>query len=258
MTDTEVSTLVESERERLTEGRDDISGAVTLRPDPGTTVPKGLLVQGHISEARAWFDAVSNEWLRRGERVYETKFEQKNRQKAQQRPWREYVMSLSTGLLGRTGLGDTATTIADRVSAPFVDGLEQRSITLRIDLAGLLASVILETDSWEPYTSNLLPSYDMRDEEWVEARYPPYVTAAEGIRRNDLERVETGIEGLISFHDRFVAGARDTSVVDASISLDACAVLALARRKGIAVTVEHEVIPDALNDPERYSVDKRL
>ena len=258
MTDTEISTLVESEREQLADGCDGIGDAVTLRPDPSTTVAKGLLVQGHISEARAWFDAVSNEWLQRGERVYETKFERKNRQKAQQRPWHEYVMSLSTGLLGRTGLGDTATTIADRVSAPFVDGLEQRSITLRIDHAGLLASIVLETDSWESYASNLLPSHDMRDEERAEARYPPYVAAAKGIRKNNPERVETGIEGLISFHDRFVAGARDASVVDASISLDACAVLALARRKGIAVTVEHEVIPDALNEPEHHSVDERL
>ena len=258
MTDKDISTLIESEREQLTEGRDDISDAVTLRPDPSTTVAKGLLVQGHISEAQAWFDAVSDEWLQGGERIYETKFEQKNRQKAQQRPWHEYVMSLLTGLLGRTGLSDTAMTIADRVSAPFVDGLEQRSITLRIDLAGLLVSVVLKTDSWESYASNLLPSYDMRDEEWVEARYPPYVAAAEGIRRNSLKRIETGIEGLISFHDRFVAGARDASVVDASISLDACAVLALARRKGIAVTVEHEVIPDALNDPEYYPISGQL
>ena len=45
MTDTEVSTLVEFKRERLTEGRDDVSDAVTLRPDPSTTVAKGLLVQ---------------------------------------------------------------------------------------------------------------------------------------------------------------------------------------------------------------------
>ena len=84
------------------------------------------------------------------------------------------------------------------------------------------------------------------------------MAAAEGIRKNNLERVETGIEGLISFHDRFVAGARDASVVDASISLNACAVLALARRKEIAVTVEHEVIPDALNDPEYYPVGGQL
>ena len=34
MTNKDISTLIESEREQLTEGRDDISDAVTLRPDP--------------------------------------------------------------------------------------------------------------------------------------------------------------------------------------------------------------------------------
>lgn len=91
-----------------------------------------------------------------------------------------------------------------------------------------------------------------RDRPWAVERYLPYGRLLRGLDAGDESAVSAGLDGLVEFHRDRVASARDADAVQQAVATDATAMLALARREGMAVTVDHELIPDALNDPEHY------
>ena len=248
------SGLTESERADLMHGCSDVSEAVAARAGRGETVAKGLLAQADTEEAKQWFAALSDEWVLRGEEIWETKFEKRDLDVAEMSPWHEYNMGLLAGILARADTEAAAHTASERVAEPFVDELDQRELEHRIDLVGMLSGFLIDSESHEAYAETLRRHVDENGDDWDRAYYLPHATVLDGIRTGDAAEVTAGITDLVAFHEEFVVGARDANVVDEAVALNACAMLALARGHGLDVSVESEYVPEALADDEYYPV----
>lgn len=254
MSGTELTDLVESERERLLDGKDGIDDAVVTFARRAQPVAVGLLALGDVADAHEWFDALTKEWIIDADNKFDAKYGSEPRKSAQLGPWEAYVNALYCAILSRDDVVSAAETVLERSTASFVDDLENRSLAHRIDLARGLSSYILDTGTVEEHMIALEESVQERDKPWAVARYLPYAQVLRGLDVGDASEVLTGIEGLLNFHQDHVASARDADVVQKAVALDATAMLALARREGMALTVEHDAIPDALNDDEQYPV----
>jgi hypothetical protein len=256
MSGTELAELVESERERLLDGKDGIDDAVVTFARRGQPVAIGLLTLGNVADAWEWFDALTEEWIIDADNKFDAKYGSEPRKSAPLGPWDAYVNALYCAILSRDDVVSVAETVLERSTASFIDDLETRSLAHRIDLARALSSTILDTETVEEYVVALEDDVREHNNPWAVARYFSYAQALRGFDSDDLSEVSAGINGLLDFHQNHVASARDADVVQKAVALDATAMLALARREGMAITINHEAIPDALNDDEYYPVGK--
>ena len=169
-------------------------------------------------------------------------------------PWNECIDGIYSSLFGRTAVTEIAEAIDKYATAEFIDELENRSLAHRIDLTRALSSYLLDAGTVEELVVALEDAVQNRDKSWAVARCLPYAQALRGLDSGDASEVEAGIEGLIQFHYDHVASARDADVIQRTVALDAAAMLALARREGVAISADHEAIPDVLNDDQHYPV----
>ena len=93
-----------------------------------------------------------------------------------------------------------------------------------------------------------------RNKPWATARYLSFVQAIRGLTTQSESKAKRGINDLLEFHEDHIVQAPDSDAVQRAVAIDATAMLALARREGVDITVEHEAIPDALNDDEHYPI----
>lgn len=149
-----------------------------------------------------------------------------------------------------------AETVYKRTTATFVDGLDKREFVYRIDLARSLSGFLLGKSTVEQHLETLEQYVTENGNEWDVARYKAYSQCIRGLVIDSQSEVEAGIEGLLEFHSEYVASARDADAVQKAVALDATAMLALARREGMDITIEHDAIPDALNDAKHYPVER--
>lgn len=250
-----VRTLVDRERDKLLEGKDGITDAVITRPNRGQTVAVGLLALDEVDEANAWFRALTDEWLIYADNKWEAKYEEEPRSPASPGPWSDYIDGLFAALLGRHDVDSVAETVHGRSTASFVDELDKREFAHQIDLAQSLSGTILGVRSVEQSLKTLEQHVAENGNEWDTDRYSAYRRFIRGLRADSEPEVSAGIEGLLDFHRDHVASARDADAVQQAVALDGTAMLALARREGMAITVDHDAVPDALNDDEHYPVE---
>jgi len=254
MSDTTLSELVKSERESLLDGKDGIDDAVVTFARRAQPVAVGLLALGDVAEAWDWFNALTDEWIIDADNKFDAKYGSEPRKSAQLGPWKAYINAIYCAILGRNDMASTAERVLERATESVIDDLENRSLAHRIDLARALSSYLLDTGTVEEHATALENAVKEQDKPWAVARYLPYVRVLRGLNGTDVSEVEAGIEGLLKFHRDHVASARDADAVQKAVALDATAMLALARREGMAITVEDELIPDALNDDEHYPI----
>lgn len=254
MSRTELAEFVTAEREQLLEGKESIDDAVVTFARRAQPVAVGLLALGDVEAARDWFDALTEEWLVDADNQYDAKYRSEPVRSAQLGPWDAYINALYCAILGREDIEETAKTVLDRATEPFVDDLENRSLAHRIDLSRALTGYLLDTGEVEEHLSTLETNVRDHDKPWALDRYLPYARLLRGLDAESASEVSAGIEGLVAFHRDHVAGARDADTVQKAVALDASAMLALARREGIAVTADYDTVPDPLNDTEYYPV----
>jgi hypothetical protein len=254
MSGTTLSEVVTSERESLLAGKDSIEDAVVTFARRAQPVAIGLLALGDVADARDWFDALTREWIVDADNKFDAKYGSEPRKSAQLGPWDAYINAMYCAILGRSDVEPTVEKVLEQVTESFVDDLENRSLAHRIDLARALSSCLLDTGTVEEDLTALEATVQDRGKPWAVARYVPSVQVLRGLAADDATEVEAGIEGLLTFHRDHVASARDADVVQKAVALDSTAMLALARREGMAITVDHEAIPDALNADEYYPV----
>ncbi|WP_256392922.1 Imm49 family immunity protein [Natronoarchaeum rubrum] len=254
MSSTTLAELVTSERESLLNGKDGIEDAVVTFARRAQSVAIGLLALGDVADAWDWLDALADEWVIDANNKFDAKYGSEPSKSAQLGPWEAYINAIYCAVLGRNTVEPTAETVLERTMEPFVDELENRSLAHRIDLARALSSYLLDTGTVAEHATALEDAVEERNKPWAVARYLPYARVLRGLDAGDVSEVEAGIEGLLEFHRNHVASARDADAVQKALALDATAMLALARRDGMAITVDHELIPDALNDAEHYPV----
>ncbi|TMT79125.1 hypothetical protein E2L06_20140 [Haloterrigena sp. H1] len=250
-----VADLVSTERNRLLDGKDGIEAAVVTRPNRAQAVAVGLLALGDVDGASDWFRALTEEWPIYANSKWDSKYEEEPRSPASPGPWSDYVDGLFAALLARQNVEDTTETVYARTTEPFVDELDKREFAHRIDLARSLSSIVLDNDTAEQHLETLEQNVAEHGSDWDRARYDAYIRFVRGLLADSKSDVLAGIEGLLEFHRDHVASARDADPVQKAVALDATAMLALARCKGMAITVDHEAIPDALNDDEYYPVE---
>lgn len=251
---TELRDLVYGEGKALLDGKDGIEDAVVTRPHRAQTVAVGLLALGDIAEAKEWFQALTEEWLIYTDNSWEAKYEREPMQSAQLGPWDDYISAIYSSILGQENVEHVAKTVHERSTAGFVDGLENRALAHRIDLARALSALLLEEPSVERHLAALERDVRDRGKPWAVDRYLPYASVIRGLRAESVVEVRDGIDGLLEFHRNRVAGARDADAVQKAVALDATAMLALARRRDIGISVDHDLIPAALNDESHYPV----
>jgi hypothetical protein len=254
MSSTELAELVESQRRRLLDGKDGIDAAVVTRPDRAQTVAVGLLALDDVDGASDWFRALIEEWSIYANSKWESKYEEEPRSPASPGPWCDYVNGIFAALLARQNVEAIAETVYGQTTEPFVDQLDKREFAHRIDLARSLSSAIVDNDTHDRHLDTLEQYVHEHGSDWEKARYDAYIRFVQGLLTDTRSDVLAGIEGLLDFHQNHVANARDADAVQEAVALDATAMLALARREGMAITVEHEAIPDPLNDDENYPV----
>jgi hypothetical protein len=251
---TELRELVYGEGKALLDGKDSIEEAVVTRPHRAQTVAVGLLALGDITEAKEWFQALTEEWLIYTDSSWEAKYEQEPMQSAQLGPWDDYISGIYSSILGQENVERLAETVHERSTAGFVDGLDNRAVAHRIDLARALSALLLEESSVDQHLDVLERYVRDRGKPWAVDRYLPYASVIRGLSGESVGEVHNGIDGLLDFHRNRVAGARDADTVQKAVALDAAAMLALARRSGIGISVDHDLIPSALNDESHYPV----
>lgn len=254
MSSTELAELVESERERLLDGKDGIDGAVVTRSNRAQTVAVGLLALEDVDEAKAWFRALTEEWLIYADNSWEARYEKEPIQSAQRGPWDDYVNAVYSALLGRQDVEDVADTVHERATEEFVDELENRDLAFRVDLVRSLSGYLVADPSLSEFIDALEQRVNEHGNDWVRDRYHAYARTLRGLQAGSDVEVSAGIEALLKFHQTHLVGGSGVDAVDEAVALDATAMLALARREGMAITIDHEAIPDALNDDEYYPV----
>lgn len=251
---TELRELVYGEGEALLTDKDGIEDAVITRPHRAQTVAFGLLALGDIAEAKEWFQALTEEWLIYTENSWEAKYEREPLQSAQLGPWKDYISGIYSSILGHENVETVAETVYARSTAAVVDGLENRELAHRVDLTRALSALLLEEPPVERHLDVLERYVRDRGKPWAVDRYLPYARVIRGLRAESPAEIYEGIDGLLDFHRDRVAGARDADAVQKAVALDATAMLALARRRGIGMSVDHDLIPAALNDESHYPV----
>lgn len=254
MADEDVRALVTDERDSLLASKASISEAVVTRPHRAQTVAVGLLALGDTEEAKTWFQELTEEWVVYAGNSWDAKYQEEPRRSAQRGPWEDYINGMYSAILGRQDLQEVAKEVYERATAPFVDDLENRELAHRVDLARSLSAHLLGKGEAEKHAAHLEETVQGRDNPWALDRYLPYVRVIRGLQASSASEVSGGIEGLLDFHRERVASARDADAVQKAVALDATAMLALARREGLNITVDHHAIPDALNDDEHYPV----
>ncbi|NHX41541.1 MULTISPECIES: Imm49 family immunity protein [Haloarcula] len=252
---TELQNHVHIERGQLLDGKESIKEAVLGRPNRAQDVAVGLLSLGDVAEAKAWFQALAEEWVIIANSRWDSSYQKDPRQSAGMGPWSDYIDALYCAILGRDDTTTPARTVLTNSTESFVDELENRDRTHRIDLARALSSHLLENEMVEQHLTALEDAVEERDKPWAIARYLPYARVLRGLDAGDVSDVEAGIQGLLEFHRDHVASARDADAVQKAVALDATAMLALARREGMAITVDDELIPGAVNDDEYYPIE---
>ncbi|PSP85703.1 hypothetical protein BRC96_01550 [Halobacteriales archaeon QS_6_64_34] len=254
MTGQAVQRLVKDEREQLLDGKDGIEAAVVTRPNRSQTVAIGLLTLGEVAEAKAWFRALVEEWLTYAGNSWEAQYENEPKQSAQRGPWNDYVNAVYCAVLGSADIENAAEVVDKRATEEFVDELENRDLAFRVDLARSLSAYILA----DPSLSEVLDALERRVNEhgndWDYDRYHAYARTLRGLQAESESEIAVGIEALLAFHQTHLASGNGVDAVDSAVALDATAMLALARWDGWAITIDHEAIPDALNDDEYYPV----
>jgi hypothetical protein len=254
MTQSNIQRLVSSERENLLEENDNIKDAVVTRPHRGQTVAVGLLALNEIDAAKMWFRALAEEWVIYADNKWKENYKENPRSPASPGPWSDYIEGLFAALLGRHDVDGIADTIYNRTDSSFVDNLSKREFAHRIDLARSLSGLILGKTSVGRHLDMLEQYVASNGNEWDEARYSAYISFIQALISDTKPEVLDGLKKLLSFHHNHVASAPDADAVQKAVALDATAMLALARREGLAITVEHDAIPDALNDDEHYPI----
>ena len=250
-----VADLVSTERNCLLDGKDGIEAAVVTRPNRAQTVAVGLLALGDVDEAKAWFRALTAEWLIYAGNSWDAQYEKEPRQSAQRGPWEDYVNVIYCALLGRGEVEDVADTVHKRATEEFVDELENRDLAFRVDLVRSLSGYIVADPSLSDFVDTLEQRVDERGNDWDHDRYHAYAQTLRGLQTRSEPKVSAGIDALLTFHQTHLVGGSSVDAVDDAVALDATAMLVLARCKGMAITVDHEAIPDALNDDEYYPVE---
>lgn len=251
---TDVQSFVSEQCDKLLDGKDGIEEAVITRPSQGQTVAVGLLAIGEVAQSKKWFDALTDEWVHTIDVRWDGSYNKEPKQSAQMGPWNECIDGIYSSILGQAATEEVAEAVHERATASFIDELENRSLAHRIDLARALSSYLLENGTLEKHVTALEDAMEERDKPWAVARYLPYSQVLRSLNEDDVSDVEAGIQGLLEFHRDHVASARDADAVQKAVALDAAAMLALARREGMAITVDHDAIPDAVNDDEHYPV----
>ncbi|NHX41661.1 MULTISPECIES: Imm49 family immunity protein [Haloarcula] len=254
MTKSTLQSVVDAERAELLEGKDGIEKAIITRPHRGQTVAIGLLALDEVDAANDWFQALTEEWPVYANSKWDSKYESEPRSPASLGPWGDYIDGLFAALLARQTVDEIAATVYERATEPFVDRLEKREFAHRIDFARALSSLILGNVTVETHLDRLEQNVAKHGSDWDQARYVAYTRCIRAILAGHSSEAEAGIEALLEFHRDHVASARDADPVQKAVALDGTVMLALARREGVAITVDHERIPDALNDDEYYPV----
>ncbi|PSP84658.1 hypothetical protein BRC96_04225 [Halobacteriales archaeon QS_6_64_34] len=199
MSGTTLSERVKAERESLLKNEDSIKDAVITFARRAQPVAIGLLALGDVADAWDWFNALTDEWVVDADNKFDAKYRSEPRKSARLGPWKAYINAIYCAVLGRSNVEPTAERVIERATESFVDDLEHRSLTHRIDLARTLSSYFLEDESPEEHISALEDAVQNRDKPWAVARYLPYAQALRGLDSGDASEVEAGIEGLIQF-----------------------------------------------------------
>jgi hypothetical protein len=254
MASTTVSEFVTSERENLLDSKGGIEDAVITFARRSQPVAVGLLYLGDVADAQEWFEALTEEWLIDADNKFDAKYGSEPRKSAQLGPWKAYVNAIYCAVLGPGDIELTAERVLNKSTESFIDELENRSLAHRIDLARALSSYLLDTETVKDHVTALEDDVEERGRPWAVARYLPYARVLRGLNGNDVATVEAGIDGLLAFHHDHVASARDADAVQKAVALDATAMLALARCEGMAISVDDELIPDAVNDEDYYPI----
>ena len=254
MMEERVRALVKRERPALLENTDSVAKAVITRPHRGMTVALGLLSLGEISEARQWLRALTDECVVYADEKWDAKYKQSPRGPASPGPWEDYLNGVFSSLLSRHDTENTSREILDRATNSFVDDLENRRFAHEIGVVRILAGYITESEDIVDYTTQLESNVQEYGGEWELSRYLPYTLVIRGLQAESKSDVSKGISGLLTFHRKHIVESSDADAVQKAVALDATVMLALARLEGMDITVEHEAIPDALNDDEHYPI----
>ena len=254
MTKSNLQSVVEAEQAELLEGKDGIQKAVITRPHRGQTVALGLLALDEVDAANDWLEALTEEWPIYANSKWDSKYESEPRNPASPGPWGDYLDGLFAALLARQSAEDIASTVYERTTEPFIDRLEKREFAHRIDLARSLSSFVLENGTVEAHLQALEQNVAKHGNDWDQARYDAYAQVIRALLADHSSEAEAGIRELLEFHRDHVASARDADAVQKAVALDATVMLALARREGMAITIDHDAIPEVLNDDTHYPV----
>lgn len=250
----QIRAYVEQERTALLKNEQGVAGAVITRPHRGMTVALGLLSLGDVQEGKQWLRALSDEWIIYADEKLESKYKEEPRSPASPGPWGDYVNAVFSSLLAVEDVEKVAEIVFSRTTDEFVDKLEKREFAHDIGLARILSGHLTKKSGVSEHTTQLESNVHNSGGDWEIDRYSAYSTIIRGLQKRSKPQVSSGIENLLTFHREHVIGSPDADLVQKVVATDATAMLALARREGMNLTIEHDAIPDALNDDDHYPV----
>lgn len=249
-----VRTCVKQERTALLKGEQGVAEAVIARPHRGMTVGLGLLSLGDVQEGKQWLRALTDEWIVYADEKWESKYREEPRSPASPGPWEDYVNAIFSSLLAEKNVEKVADIVFSRTTDNIVDELEKREFAHNIGLARILSGHITKKNDISKYTTQLKSNVQDCGGDWEIDQYSAYSAVFRGLQEASKSQVSSGIENLLMFHREHIVGSPDADVVQKAVAIDATAMLALARREGMNLTIEHDAIPDALNDDDHYPV----
>lgn len=202
------------------------------RHDVAARAGTDSLLAGDTDAAHTWFQRATRHALERGDELVESADDQ---DEAGRDAATAYVDALvAAGLSGEENLvTDAATRVyangdALESAAPTAAYLESQVLATAMlddeDVHALATMLVVDDDM--PSTSALPPGYDR-----------PLATACRGLVARETDALEGGVSALLDAHDEVDGDA---------ICRPAATLLALARRRGLDVTVDDPAVPDAL------------
>lgn len=204
------------------------------RHDVAASAGTDSLLSGDTDAGRRWFQRATRHALERGDELVE---DADGQGAAGRDAAAAYVDALVAAAL--SGEENLVTDAATRVYATG-DALESAAPTAAYLESQVLATAMLDDEDVHALATMLVVDDDVPSTGALPSGYDrPLATACRGLVARETGAVEGGVSDVLDAHDEGDGEA---------VCRPAAALLVLARKRGLDVTVEDPAVPDALTD----------
>lgn len=241
---------------------DTYEGYIDSNVTRGLRIGMGLLALEEVAEAKKWLGAVATVLTDELSQSAETEIERIRAKSGYDdaTKWDIYLVDWQRGALAAMLSGDQSIqrTVGERLydamTADVIAELDNRWAEPRIDVDAVLGASLAGRDVAPHINKARRQLGDPDCRAFHRGLYLPLVNAIEAVDMKNPDDVVASIETLDEFHATNRQDYETTAPLERFLNLEAMAMVAHARQRGLSVEYASEYVPEAVSDPTHYPV----